>query len=173
LTPEDVSKFNQLQAIFQSVSPGEIEEATGIFDISVVWKERIRKLKADLAKTTNEIQLAAIKSRIITMSDKLIAGKFSFRMLYSMRLTGGAVFEDPNVCLPGRPVGVGPKDPWTLELWCGAWDADAQSGYMGGYLGMPLSSSEKKNGKSNKVHDARNHFIHLSEMINDPSKIRQ
>src|SRR6476646_4291766 len=173
LTPEDVSKFNQLQAIFQSVSPGEIEEATGIFDISVVWKERIRKLKADLAKTTNEIQLAAIKSRIITMSDKLIAGKFSFRMLYSMRLTGGAVFEDPNVCLPGRPVGVGPKDPWTLELWCGAWDADAQSGYMSGYLGMPLSSSEKKNGKSNKVHDARNHFIHLSEMINDPSKIRQ
>jgi hypothetical protein len=131
------------------------------------------KLQADLAKTTNEVQLAAIKSRIQTMSDSQAAGKFSFRMLYSMRLTGGAEFEDPNGYLPGRPVGVGSKDPWTLELWCGAWDADAQSGYIAGYLGMPLSSSEKKNGKSNKVNDARTHFIRLSDMINDSSKLRQ
>ena len=80
LTADDLDKFRPLQAIFQSVSPGEIEEATGIFDLSVVWRERVSKLQADLTKTENEIEIAAIKSRIETMSNTS-PRRFSVRML--------------------------------------------------------------------------------------------
>jgi hypothetical protein len=173
LTADDLDKFKRLQAIFQSISPGEIEEATGIFDLSVVWSERVAKLQADLTKTTNEIEIAAIKSRIETMSNTS-PRRFSVRMLYSMNLKGNAIFEDPNSYLPGKPIGLASADPWTLELWCGAWDADAQSGYMVGYLGLPISLSEKKkNGGSSEVNDAYTHFKYLSEMIDKSSKLRQ
>ena len=30
-----------------------------------------------------------------------------------------------------------PED-WSLEFWCRGWDADALSGYIEGYLGIPL-----------------------------------
>jgi hypothetical protein len=43
----------------------------------------------------------------------------------------------------------------------------------GWIFGDAIVIVREKNGKSNKVNDARNHFIYLSEMINDPSKIRQ
>lgn len=173
LNDKDVDKFKSLQAIFQSVSPVEIEDATGILDLSVVWRERVAKLQADLTKTTNEIEIAAIKSRIETMSN-ISPRRFSVRMLYSMYLTGNAIFEDPNDYLPGKPVGLGLTDPWTLELWCGAWDADAQSGYMVGYLGIPLSSSlEKRNDENGEVNNASTYFKHLSDMMDKPSKIRQ
>lgn len=173
LNDKDVDKFKSLQAIFQSVSPVEIEDATGILDLSVVWRERVAKLQADLTKTTNEIEIAAIKSRIETMSN-ISPRRFSVRMLYSMYLTGNAIFEDPNDYLPGKPVGLGLTDPWTLELWCGAWDADAQSGYMVGYLGIPLSSSlEKRNDENGEVNNASTYFKHLSDMMDKPSKIMQ
>ncbi len=173
LTDQDQDKFKRLQAIFQSVSPGEIEEATGILDLSGVWRERVAKLQADLTKTTNEIEIAAIKSRIETMSN-ISPRRFSIRMLYSMYLTGNAIFEDPNDYLPGKLVGLSSTDPWTLELWCGAWDADAQSGYMVGYLGIPLSSSlEIINREDGKVNNASTYFKNLSDMMDKPSKIRQ
>lgn len=173
LTDQDLDKFKSLQAIFQSVSPGEIEEATGILDLSVVWRERVEKLQADLTKTTNEIEIAAIKSRIETMSN-ISPRRFSIRMLYSIYLTGNVIFEDPNDYLPGKPVGLGSTDPWALELWCGAWDADALSGYLVGYLGIPLSSSlEKRNRENGKVNNASTYFKYLSDMMDKPSKIRQ
>jgi hypothetical protein len=170
---QDLKTFKQLQAIMQTVSPGEIEDATGIFDLSAVWGERTKKLKNDLKNTTNEIEISAIKSRIETMLPNGIAGMFSVRMLYSMELNGSVLFDDPNGYLPGKPVGVGTKDAWTLELWCGAWDADAQSGYMVGYLGIPLSLSDEKNDGRVKTNNTGSHFKYLSDMINNPLKLRQ
>jgi hypothetical protein len=85
-----------------------------------------------------------------------------------MALTGSAIFEDGNGYFPGKPLGVGPNDPWTLEFWCGGWDADAQSSYIVGYLGIPISSSEEKT----QISDASTLTKHLSEMINNPLKRR-
>jgi|tagenome__1003787_1003787.scaffolds.fasta_scaffold20797921_2 hypothetical protein len=60
------------------------------------------------------------------------------------------------------------------SFWCGAWDADAQSGYMVGYLGIPLSSSLEKIDRENGiVNNASTYFKNLSEMMDNPSKIRQ
>ena len=39
-------------------------------------------------------------------------------MLHCMILSGSVIFENPNGYLPGKPVGVRSKDPWTLGLWC-------------------------------------------------------
>jgi hypothetical protein len=62
-------------------------------------------------------------------------------MLYSVSLTGSLTFNDPNAYLPGKPAlnnnNNKPKD-WSLEFWCGGWDADALSGYIEGYLEFPV-----------------------------------
>jgi hypothetical protein len=89
-------------------------------------------------------------------------------MLYSMSLTGTAIFEVPDSFFPGKPIGLGPSDPWTLEFWCGGWDADAQSGHIIGYLGIPLVSSNVKT----QVSDAATLIRNLSEMIDDPLERR-
>jgi hypothetical protein len=57
---------------------GEIEQATGIFDLSVLWSEGNAKLQTGLSKTTNEIEIAAIKSPTDTMSDIRIVRNFLF-----------------------------------------------------------------------------------------------
>lgn len=74
LNREDRSRFRNLQATGLNVSPGVIGEVTGIFDLANVWKERVAMLQSDLAKTTNETDTAAIKSRIELMSN--MAGAF-------------------------------------------------------------------------------------------------
>jgi hypothetical protein len=139
--------------------------ATGIFDLTSVWNKRITRLQSDLAKTSNEIEIAAINSRIKSMSNTAITRIFSARMLYSASLTGTAIFEDIDGYFPGKPIGLGPKDPWTLEFWCGAWNADAQSGYIIGYLGIPISSSKQK---TTEVTDASNLIKDLSDMVSNP-----
>lgn len=168
LSQQDRAKFGRLQATGTNVNPGLIEEVTGIFDLATVWKQRVERLQSDLAKTSNEIEIAAMKARIESMSDIRIARFFSVRMLYSMSLTGTAIFEVPDSFFPGKPIGLGPSDPWTLEFWCGGWDADAQSGHIIGYLGIPLVSSNVKT----QVSDAATLIRNLSEMIDDPLERR-
>jgi hypothetical protein len=165
LNQDDRDKFRNLQATGLNINPGAIEDATGIFDLTGVWNKRITRLQSDLAKTSNEIEIAAINSRIKSMSNTAITRIFSARMLYSASLTGTAIFEDIDGYFPGKPIGLGPKDPWTLEFWFGAWDADAQSGYTIGYLGIPISSSKQK---VTQVTDASNLIKDLSDMVSNP-----
>ena len=169
LIQEDRDKFVDLQATGINVNPGLIEEVTGIFGLSNVWRERIARLQSDLAHTTNEIEIASLRSRIESMSNTGIARFFSVRMLYSMALRGKAIFEDPDNYLPGKPIELGSNEPWTLEFWCGGWDADAQSGYMIGYLGLPISSSKDKIQVND---DASALTKDLSDMISNPLKRR-
>jgi hypothetical protein len=167
---EDRDKFRNLQATGLNVSPGVIGKATGIFDLAHIWKERIAKLQSDLAKAANEVQIAAIRSRIESMSMSKMRNTrfFTVRMIYSVSLTGKAIFEDPDGYFPGKPIEVGSKYPWTLEFWCGAWDADAQSGHIVGYLGIPISLSQEKT----QVYDAIDLTKDLAEMIDNPLKRR-
>ena len=166
----DRDKFRSLQSSGLNVSPGEIGKATGIFDLANVWRERIEKLQSDLQKTTDETKIAAITARIESMSGSNMrnARFFPVRMVYSMSLTGGAIYEDPDGYFPGKPIGIGLEYPWTLEFWCGAWDADAQSGYIIGYLGIPISVSNEKS----QLYDATSLTKDLAEMIDNPVKRR-
>ena len=50
------------------------------------------------------------------MSNIGITRIFSARMLYSASLTGTAIFEDRDGYFPGKPIGLGTKDPFPVLL---------------------------------------------------------
>ena len=161
----DFMMFNQLKASGIHIHPGTIGETTGIFDLGLVWKDRILKLQADLETTTTEIEKSTLKSRIKFLSESSrLASRFVARMLYSVSLAGNLVFHDPDGYLPSIPAfnpdNNKPND-WSLEFWCGGWDADALSGYIDGYLEIPMHL-DSKNALS----------ADINEMIREPSKRR-
>ena len=171
---DDFKKFNQLKASGIHINPGTIGERTGIFDLSLVWQDRLSKLQNDLKKITdNEVEKSTLKARIQFLSSdstSRLASRFVARMLYSVSLTGSLTFYDPVGYLPGKPAFTHdninnnnkPED-WSLEFWCGGWDADALSGYIEGYLGIPIQADNNKNLLLNED---------INEMIKEPLKRR-
>jgi hypothetical protein len=118
------------------VSPGTIGAQTGIFDLAKVWQQRVNQLQIDLQNSGDEIEQAALRSRIRSMSDPRNVRYFGARMLYSIPLGGAAIVNDPDNFLPAAPL-TDPGNPWLTDFWCGAWDPDALCGFMLGYLGLP------------------------------------
>jgi len=165
-TMDDFEKFNNLKATGVHLHPGTIQESTGIFDLYLVWQDRKSRLEADLQTATNEIEKSTLKARIKLLSNSGLARRFFARMLYSVSLTGSLTFNDPDEYLSGKPAVNNdinkPKD-WSLEFWCGGWDADALSGYIEGYLGFPLESDDENNLSLN---------ADINEMIKEPLKRR-
>ena len=165
-TMDDFEKFNNLKATGVHLHPGTIQESTGIFDLYLVWQDRKSRLEADLQTATNEIEKSTLKARTKLLSNSGLARRFFARMLYSVSLTGSLTFNDPDEYLSGKPAVNNdinkPKD-WSLEFWCGGWDADALSGYIEGYLGFPLESDDENNLSLN---------ADINEMIKEPLKRR-
>ena len=68
---DDFKKFNQLKASGIHIHPGTIGETTGIFDLGLVWQDRISKTSSRFRKaTTNEIEKSTLKARIKFLSRK-------------------------------------------------------------------------------------------------------
>jgi len=169
-TADDFEKFNNLKATGVHLNPGTIQESTGIFDLYIVWQDRKSRLEADLQTATSEIEKATLKARIQIFSDsdlaRGLARRFFARMLYSVSLSGSLTFNDPNGFLLGKPaINKDTKKPrnWSLEFWCGGWDADALSGYIEGYLGFPIERDNENNLSLNED---------INEMIKEPLKTR-
>lgn len=61
-------------------------------------------------------------------------------------LTGSIIFQYPEKYFIGKP-SINPEsneyEDWSLEFWCGGWDADSFSGYIEGYLEIPMSSDNE------------------------------
>jgi hypothetical protein len=137
--------------------------------VSFVWQDRISKLQADLQKDINEIEESTLKARIKFLSEKATSGlasRFVARMLYSVSLTGNIAFQDPHGYLPGKPAFNRDKnkpEEWSLEFWCGGWDADALTGYIEGYLRIPLDADTSNKNLVNQD---------INEMIKEPTKSR-
>ena len=138
--PPDRDQLQTLQAGGVVISPGTIGVHTGIFDLGEVWRGRINLLQADLNHATSEVEQAALRSRIASLSDPRNLRFFGARMLYSIPLDGTSVVRDPGGWLSAKP-STGAGDPWLTELWYGAWDPDALCGFMQGYLGLPTVQS--------------------------------
>jgi hypothetical protein len=137
-TSDDFQMFAQLQATGINISPGAIGEATGIFDLGSVWTARIDELQKELAKSQSDVEKAALSARITAMKNPANARFFAARMLYSVPLGGTFIVTDTAAWLPGK---TSTAVPWPLEFWCGAWDPDALSGYMVGFLGVPTEDA--------------------------------
>jgi len=145
-TNEDRAKFAELQATGLNFSPGAIADATGIADLAEVWRNRITNLEADLEQSDEqEDRKAAAEARIASMlvsetGRPVHARLFSAQMLWSVALNGQAIVTDPRRRLSGNPV---TSVAWIMDFWLGAWDADALSGYMVGYLSVPVGDASR------------------------------
>ena len=109
--------------------------------------------RKDLETAANEIEMAALISRLNFLTRNLnskngLYNRFAYRMLYMTSLSGSIIFQSPEKYFIGKPA-INPEsneyEDWSLEFWCGGWDADSLSGYIEGYLGIPMSSDSEHN----------------------------
>jgi hypothetical protein len=148
-----------------NINPGTIGEATGVWDLASIWSSRIGQLKADKNAATDEIEIAALSARIDGMANPRNARYFPARMLFRVALEGSGDVQAPGGQLPGNAT-ISPDVPWPLEFWFGAWDADALSGFMEGYLGVPLEERSEQGLASDFAKG-------LAEVIRDPKQQRR
>jgi hypothetical protein len=133
--------YADLQASGITAAPGAISEATGIWDLGEQWADRRTKLTADIAASSDATFIAAAKRRLQTLGNPRLLGFFGARMQYAFALAGTSAISDPDNQL-GVPIDTGAD--WPVEFWFGGWDADCLSGYMQGYLGIPLVQQPNK-----------------------------
>jgi hypothetical protein len=124
-------------------APGEIREASGIWDLAAVWRTRSSRLESEIPtldgaeRVCAEIRLREMRAQLAGQPSKSTLRYFPAKMPYFVRLAGPANIADPD----GIIADVDRQTPWSVDLWCGAWDPDALSGFMLGYLGLPLKAT--------------------------------
>src|SRR5262249_24739211 len=104
---------------------------------------------------------AAINKRLSTLANPGLTRFFGARMQYAFSLQGTPYFRDPAGLLGGLP---DTKANWPIEFWFGAWDPDALSGFVRGFLGVPLAQSPSKDSLNARE---------LSELASMPSAERR
>ncbi|WP_164018109.1 hypothetical protein [Pyxidicoccus trucidator] len=118
----------------------------GVQDPLAWRRRRLEQLRVDLAKSGNAVEQCALRKRIqeleVTEPRKNGASQFTERRLLFLN-----VVEIRRVELDGQkgsrvPALLG-REPdmnqrWVAELWMGAWDADALSGFVKGAILIPL-----------------------------------
>lgn len=127
--------YPELLAAGVEGAPEEIREATGIPDLLAVWRERVVRLRQDLAGLT-EPERTGTRERLAFLEGQIAAGGgaarfFGARMRYEYELGSEAALEDPDGWLPEAG---GAAAPWPVRFWFGGWDADALCGYARGTL---------------------------------------
>jgi hypothetical protein len=135
---EESFPFADLQASGVQSGLGAVAEATGIYDLARIWKERYDALEADLKSSTDPTTQVALRRRLVMLSNTALTGFFGVRMFYAFALTGSATVSDPTRALSSVP---NSGAPWPLDFWLGGWDADAFCGYMKGAVGLPTSGN--------------------------------
>ncbi|MDP9070341.1 MAG: hypothetical protein M3N68_03465 [Actinomycetota bacterium] len=104
-------------------------------------QERARQVQEALESATDATAQVALAKRLDDLNSHdrpqplpaLLWG-----VKYRLRLEGA----DPEVADgAGRLVGVVAEGPWPLELWIGAWDADALCAFVQGRLALPFIPS--------------------------------
>lgn len=111
----------------------EIIEATGITDLTRVWKERLRILERT-ASNGMEPQVVGARERRATLARWLGAARsparfFCSRMTYDYALRSAPLVTGwPDQAVPHQGV------EWRVRFWMGGWDADALCGFCQGVL---------------------------------------
>jgi hypothetical protein len=117
-------------------APGQIASLTGIQDLTEVWRNRRTLLEHDIDAAV-EPQKTSIAERIAFLDDNLgrenggAAAMFDIRMHYRYQLASPIVLDDPDGWLPEAADAV---QPWTVDFWFGAWDADLLCGFTQGVI---------------------------------------
>lgn len=116
---------------------GRISESTGIFNIRRCMDLRICLLANDLrrARRANEYDTAAnIIRRIRFLQTSKATFFFNMMLPYNIPLGDKAILSDPDKIFNDR---IDENKEWIVDFWMGAWDSDANCGFMEGYLNIP------------------------------------
>ena len=135
------SPFEDLQpkALLRS-SPAVVASATRVWNFGDVMTERTNKLANALQALEddehNATARAALKSRLANMrfTSVFAPALHDSRVVYSFALKA-----PPDVVDEARRLDP-PLDTaadWPIEFWMGAWDIDAMTGYVDGWLMIP------------------------------------
>jgi len=151
--------FTELRAQGLIFSPGEIGESTGIWDLDTEWDKRLALLRDDLAKTGDETEKARLQRRIEFMTGMPRRTMYyPAKMPYNLSLKGTSIYQDPDHVLA---TAVDVQQPWSTECWFGAWDPHGLSGFMKGYLGLPLvkpsSQGERERTRAREIAQSMEH----------------
>jgi hypothetical protein len=136
--PEDPSytefPYEGLQSSGIVFAPGQIAEATDIFDIRRHLDRRIANLRRDQQNETDPTILENIKRRIELLRSGVSTRFFGAIMSYFVPLASKALVEDPDKVLTRE---IDAEKPWIIDFWMGGWDPDAACGFMQGYISIP------------------------------------
>jgi hypothetical protein len=151
--------FSELKAQGLVFSPGEIGEATGVWDLAAEWGKRVALLQTDLAKSVDETEKVRLRARIAFMTGRPPRTVYyPAKMPYNLSLKGTPIFQDPDALLNPS---IDLQQPWSIECWFGAWDPDGLSGFVQGYLGLPLrkiaSDQEKEQIRAQEIAKRMDH----------------
>jgi hypothetical protein len=109
-----------------------VAAATGIVDRAAFRLNRRTQLTADLVRTTDPIERAALQKRIDELGMASIRlTSLGFQLTYEFELRGPNDWQDTGG-IPGAPNGGNPR--WSTRYWLGAWDADSLCGFVHGTL---------------------------------------
>jgi hypothetical protein len=121
-------------------SPAVIASATHRWNFGAVLADRAKKLAQDLAAMgpaeQSSTAAAALRSRLANMQFTAVfaAGLHDARVLYSFPMKGEANVTDESHRLD-PPLDTAAD--WAVEFWMGAWDIDAMTGFVDGWLMIP------------------------------------
>lgn len=109
----------------------DIFHQTGIYNPSQFIEDRIKLLENDLKTEKDEIEIYNLNSRIKFLKTGSATQFFAARMHWNLRLNGKIENNLSYLKIDDE------KETWRLNFWMGAWDPDAQNGFVSGALIMP------------------------------------
>ncbi|MEX5258463.1 hypothetical protein [Kocuria arenosa] len=147
--------YPELLAAGVEGAPEEIREATGIWDLTAVWRERVSRLRQDLEELAEPERTGTLE-RLAFLERQLAAGGgaariFAARMRYEYDLGSEVFLEDPEGWLPEAADAAG---PWPVRFWFGGWDADVLCGFARGTLVIGATPRFRA-GRQERVTDRR------------------
>jgi hypothetical protein len=120
-----------------------LQRLTGIADLAVVWKDRVRQLAASSGDVPDP-ERTATAERLSFLRDNLARPNgthrfFGVAMTYSYDLTS----ESPAADGIAGATGMEPetRDAWRADFALGAWDADTLCGFCDGVLAIPRKAT--------------------------------
>ncbi|MCW5514732.1 hypothetical protein [Muriicola sp. Z0-33] len=121
----------------------DIYEKTSIWNFDEVIDNRVKALQDDLAITIDKMEKYCIIKRLEFLKSPSAKRFFSARMFwqlaYNSRIEKGGLAGNILAENIDNVIKIDNDYPWNMNFWMGAWDPDAQCGFVNGVLRIPFA----------------------------------
>ena len=132
-SPEFSFPYTGLRSSGSVFNPGRIAESTSIYNIHEHLQVRISNLGELQSRSNDPVEQLVIQKRINFLKTGTASFFFKMMLPYQIALGGKTTFHDPYNIMNGM---ADIEKEWNADFWMGAWDPDAASGFMEGYLNI-------------------------------------